>query len=127
MSEPQPYRILLVDDEKNFLYIFMDYLQYSGYDVLAAADGEEALELLQTEHFDIVLLDLGMPKVDGWQVCESIRRDPKTSGLPVILLTAYGGAANHKRAAELKVQVYITKPCEPSELVKEIKRCLGPI
>ncbi|MFA5975994.1 MAG: response regulator [Elusimicrobiota bacterium] len=125
MPESRPTRVLLVDDEKNFLYIFMDYLQFSGYDVVTAANGEEALALLQTERFDIVLLDLGMPKVNGWQVCEAIKRDPKTSGLPIILLTVYAEAEYHKRAEELKVQVYLTKPCEPSELVKEIKRCLA--
>ena len=126
MANPPPVRVLLVDDEVAILDMFSSYLSLSGFDVITARDGAEALGLVVSAMPHIVVLDIKMPKLDGWEACERIKRDPRTCGIPVIFLTAYDQVEDHARAKRLCVQDYVTKPCEPSELVRVIQRVLQP-
>jgi CheY-like chemotaxis protein len=124
MPAPPPVRVLLVDDEPSILEIFSQYLELSGYQVITGVDGEEALEKTRREKPDIIVLDIRMPKMDGWEVCERIKKDPSVCGIPVIFLTAFDQVQDHERARRLCVQGYIAKPCHPSTLVQQIKNCM---
>jgi len=119
-----PVRVLLVDDEPLTLESYARYLEFSGFEVITALDGEEALAKVKKEKPDIVFLDIRMPKMDGWEACRRIKEDPAICGTPIVFLTAFDQAQDHERAKSLCVQGYITKPCEPSELVRQIRACV---
>jgi DNA-binding response OmpR family regulator len=120
----RPIRVLLADDEEPILESYAAYLEFSGYEVIKAIDGEDALEKIRKEKPDIIFLDLRMPKIDGWEACRRIKNDPKICGIPVIFLTALDQTRDHERARALCVQGYLTKPCEPAELVHQIQACI---
>ncbi len=99
--------ILIIDDEMRMRRIIADYLRIKGYRTVEAADGIEALEVFRHEHPDLVLLDVMMPRMDGWQVCEEIRR---TSAVPIIMLTAKSEEEDELQGFELGADEYIAKP-----------------
>src|SRR5262245_61086265 len=88
-ATPASVRVLLVDYEPSILQMLSHYLEFSGYNVITAKDGEEALQKVRKEKPDIIFLDIRMPKMDGWEVCRRIKEDPTTCGVPVVFLTAY--------------------------------------
>ncbi len=113
-------KILLVDDERAIVKILSIKLRVSGYDVITACNGEEALRLTDSEKPDLILLDIIMPKVDGFQVLERLRGRPD---LPVIALSAR--LENARKARDLGVKDFLTKPFEVDELVSRINSVLG--
>jgi CheY-like chemotaxis protein len=122
-----PLRVLLVDDEPAILEMFSNYLSFSGFDVVTAYDGVDALERIASAMPNIVILDIKMPRMDGWETCERIKKDPRTCGLPVIFLTAFDQTQDRERARRLCVQGYVAKPCDPAELIRIIRKVLQPI
>src|SRR5438445_5370543 len=110
----RPVRVLVVDDEPSILEMFAHYLEYCGYEVITAMDGENGVMKAKEEKPDIIFLDIRMPRIDGWEACRRIKDDPTTCGIPVIFLTAFDQVRDHERARALCVQGYIAKPCEPS-------------
>lgn len=100
-------RILIIEDEKAIQDVLYDLLTDAGYEVFLAGDGLEGLSLFRSQAFALILLDIMMPKIDGYAVCELIRQE---SGVPVIMLTAMDDEEAQIRAFELKVDDYITKP-----------------
>jgi CheY-like chemotaxis protein len=126
MSKPPPIRVLLADDEPAILDMFSSYLRLSNFEVTTAIDGAIALKLLDSVKPDIIILDIKMPKVDGWEACERIKNNPQTCGIPVVFLTAFDQQQDHERARRLCVQGYVTKPCEPADLVRTIQKILSP-
>lgn len=113
--------VLVVDDERNIVQLARMYLASEGYSVEAAYDGVEALEKIKAHRPDIVVLDLMMPKLDGWEVCRRLRKE---SDLPVIILTARGDDSDKILGLELGADDYVTKPFNPRELVSRVKAVL---
>ena len=113
--------ILVVDDEPKILALARDYLEHAGFGVRTAADGPSALEAVRRERPDLVVLDLGLPGLDGLDVTRSIRRD---SSLPIIMLTARDDELDKLLGLELGADDYLTKPFSPRELVARIRAVL---
>ena len=111
-------RILVVDDELKIVELVSDYLKRSGYEVLTAHDGESALQKVQREKPDLIILDLGLPIIDGLDVTRSIRQ---SSVAPIIMLTARSDESDKLIGLELGADDYITKPFSPKELVARVR------
>jgi DNA-binding response OmpR family regulator len=116
--------ILVVDDEAKISQIVMAYLQRDGYRVLRAENGWVALELARAELPDLVVLDLMLPEVSGWDVCRALRRDARTAELPIIMLTARDEVADRIVGLELGADDYVVKPFDPKELVARVHAVL---
>jgi DNA-binding response OmpR family regulator len=113
--------ILVVDDERKIVDLARDYLEHAGFAVVTAADGEAAIDAVQRRHPDLVVLDLGLPGLDGLDVTRRIRRD---SNLPVIMLTARDDELDKLIGLELGADDYLTKPFSPRELVARVRAVL---
>lgn len=113
-------KILVVDDEVYILHILDFSLGAEGYEVITAADGEEAIEKARVEKPDLVVLDIMMPKVDGFEACRRLKASPETSGIPVILLTAKGREVDRQMGMEVGADGYIVKPFSPTKLIEKI-------
>jgi two-component system alkaline phosphatase synthesis response regulator PhoP len=118
-------KILVVDDEIYIVHILDFSLGMEGYEVVTALDGEQALEKLQSDRPDLIVLDIMMPKLDGYEVCKAIKSDPETRQIPVILLSAKGRNVDQKLGFEVGADDYITKPFSPRKLVERINQLLG--
>ena len=118
-------RILVVDDEIYIVHILDFSLGMEGYEVITALDGEQALEKLKSERPDLIVLDIMMPKLDGYEVCKAIKSDPGTRHIPVILLSAKGRNVDQKLGFDVGADDYITKPFSPRKLVERINQLLG--
>ncbi len=119
-------RILVVDDDENILSLERTILEQKGFAVTTAAGGAEALKLLDAEAFDLVLLDVMMPEVDGFTVCRKIKEDPRTKELPVIFLTAKGGGEALAEGFESGAIMYINKPFTANKLLTIVNTMLEP-
>jgi two-component system alkaline phosphatase synthesis response regulator PhoP len=117
-------RILVVDDEIYIVHILEFTLTMEGYEVLTAADGEEALRRLEQDRPDLVVLDIMMPKVDGYEVLRRIRADEEFRQLPVILLSAKGRPIDRDTGLEIGADDYIVKPFSPRRLLEKIQDLL---
>ena len=113
--------ILVVDDEPKITQLVRDYLERAGFGVVTAADGREALMRARTEHPDLVVLDLGLPQLDGLDVTRRLRRD---ADVPIIMLTARDDETDKLIGLELGADDYVTKPFSPRELVARIRAVL---
>jgi two-component system, OmpR family, alkaline phosphatase synthesis response regulator PhoP len=113
--------VLVVDDERNIVQLAKLYLRNEGYQVESAFNGREALEKVKQVRPNIVLLDLMMPELDGWEVCKQLRRD---GDVPIVMLTARGDDVDKVVGLELGADDYITKPFNPRELVARVKAVL---
>jgi len=116
-----PSTILVADDEKHIVQLIKLYLTNEGYQVETAADGQEALDKARRLRPDLVVLDLMMPRVDGWEVCRRLRKE---SNVPVIMLTARTEDVDKIVGLELGADDYVTKPFNPRELVARVKAVL---
>jgi DNA-binding response OmpR family regulator len=114
-------RILVVDDEPKIARLIVDYLAQAGFTVSAARDGEEALRRARQERPDLIVLDLGLPRLDGLEVTRRLRRD---SGVPIIMLTARNDETDKVVGLELGADDYVTKPFSPRELTARIRAVL---
>jgi DNA-binding response OmpR family regulator len=113
--------ILVVDDERRIVDIVKAYLERDGYKVLTAHDGRSALEVARREHPDLIILDLMLPEVSGWDVCRTLR---KASDVPIIMLTARDETSDKIVGLELGADDYVSKPFDPKELVVRVKAVL---
>ncbi|MEL6322330.1 MAG: response regulator, partial [Cyanobacteria bacterium J06626_14] len=114
-------KILVVDDENAIRQILATRLSMGGYDVVVAANGEEALQVFAQEEPDLVVLDVMMPKLDGYSVCQELR---KKTDVPIIMLTALGEIADRITGLEMGADDYLAKPFSPKELEARIKAIL---
>jgi DNA-binding response OmpR family regulator len=119
-------RILVVDDDENILNLEKTILEQKGFDVTGAAGGSEALKLLAEKDFDLVLLDVMMPEVDGFTVCRKIKDDPRLKDIPVIFLTARGGGEALAEGFESGAVMYINKPFTANKLLTIVNTMLEP-
>ncbi len=117
-------KILIVDDEPDAIELIEFNLKSAGYEVVTAADGEEALKKAREVLPALIILDLMLPEVDGLEVCKILRRDPKTSAIPIVMVTAKAAEIDRVLGLELGADDYITKPFSPRELVLRVKRLL---
>ena len=113
--------ILVVDDERQIAQIARDYLEHAGYSVITAGEGIEAIALARERHPDLVVLDLGLPRLDGLEVAKRLRRE---SSVPIIMLTARVEESDRLAGLELGADDYITKPFSPRELVARVRAVL---
>jgi len=117
-----PKKILAVDDEKHIVRLVQVNLERAGYTVITANDGKEALEKVNEENPDLVVLDVMMPYMDGFEVLQNLRRSPATRDIPVIMLTAKAQDADVFKGWQSGVDCYLTKPFNPMELLSFVKR-----
>src|SRR5206468_9982391 len=115
-------KILAVDDERHIVRLVEVNLQRAGYEVVTAYDGREALEKVKSEKPDLVVLDVMMPYMDGFEVLKHLKADPSTAEIPVIMLTAKAQDADVFRGWQSGVDCYLTKPFNPMELLTFVKR-----
>ena len=118
-------KILVVDDEIYIVHILDFSLGMEGYNVVTALDGEQAVEKARTEKPDLIVLDIMMPKLDGYETCKILKADELTKDIPVILLSAKGRNVDQKIGFEVGADDYITKPFSPRKLVERINAVLG--
>ena len=114
-------KILVVDDDKNICELLRLYIEKDGFQVVIANDGKRALEMFRAEQPDLIMLDIMLPELDGWQVCREIR---KTSKVPIIMLTAKSDERDELLGFELGIDEYITKPFSPKILVARVEAIL---
>ena len=119
------HRILLVDDESTILKVVGKRLEAGGFEVLIAEDGFEALAKTLVEHPDLIVLDLMMPKMDGVQVCEELKKDPRCRGIPVVIFTGKGTDADANTCRKLGISAYVHKADGTANLLREIDRLLS--
>ncbi len=117
-----PKKILAVDDEKHIVRLVQVNLERQGYEVVTANDGREALEKVESEKPDLVVLDVMMPYMDGFEVLQNLRRNANTRDIPVIMLTAKAQDADVFKGWQSGVDCYLTKPFNPMELISFVKR-----
>ena len=115
------YKILIVDDDENICELLRLYLEKDGFDTIVANDGEQAVDFASKYSPDLILLDIMLPKLDGWQVCREIR---KTSETPIIMLTAKGETFDKILGLELGADDYVSKPFDTKEVIARIKAVL---
>lgn len=117
-------KILLVDDEPDIVLMVSNRLKASGYEVLSALDGQAGLELAKTTKPDLIILDLMLPKMDGYKVCGFIKKDSRYSRIPVIMFSAKAQQDDIKTGEELGADAYIVKPFDSSVLLAKIAELL---
>ncbi len=116
--------ILVVDDEQHIVDLARLYLERDGFRVLSAGDGATALAMVRQQRPALMILDLMLPQVDGWEVCRRIRNDPRTAELPILMLTARDDDVDKVVGLEMGADDYMTKPFNPRELVARVKAIL---
>jgi DNA-binding response OmpR family regulator len=119
------HRILIVDDEPSIVVPLEFLMKREGYEVAVAADGQAALDALAGPPPDLVILDVMLPKMSGFDVCRRIREEPRWRGLKILMLTAKGRDSEMQRGLELGADAYVTKPFSTRDLVARIRALLG--
>ena len=125
MHSQGPEKIMIVEDEEGTRETWQEFFQGSGYDVFGAGDGQQALDMIRINRPDIVLLDLRLPGLDGYQVCQRLKSDPLTSEIPVIMVTAFlTGSSDTVRGLEYGADDYLNKPVDLDVLAAKVKSVL---
>jgi two-component system alkaline phosphatase synthesis response regulator PhoP len=118
-------KVLIADDEPNIVISLEFLLRREGFEVLVAVDGEEALAKARAERPDLVLLDVMMPKMNGFDVCQALRADPELASMRVLMLTAKGRETEVSKGLGLGADGYMTKPFSTKDLVEQVRLLLG--
>lgn len=119
-------KILIVDDEEDIVNLIRMILEDAGYSVASVTDGREALRRIEKDQYDLILLDIMMPFLSGWEVLEAMRSNVETRNTPVALLTARASPREDNSAHPTDYCDYITKPFEPDDLLRRIRQILSP-
>lgn len=117
--------ILVVDDFEDNREMYTQYLRFNGYRVAEAVDGLDALTKAAALRPDLIVMDLSLPRLDGWEATRRLKKDPATSHIPVVALTGHALAGHEEGAREAGCDSFVTKPCIPADLEAEIRRVLG--
>lgn len=123
-TDPAPL-VLVVDDVAHGREIFAEYLEFRGFRVATAADGLEALDKAFELLPDVILMDLSLPELDGWEATKRLKSDDRTKAIPVIALTAHALVSAHDKAKAAGCDSVVTKPCVPKDLEAEVRRQLA--
>ncbi|MDQ1746524.1 MAG: hypothetical protein QOD07_787 [Frankiaceae bacterium] len=116
------HRVLVVDDDDVIRQLITVNLELEGFDVVAATDGQDALDKVKDANVSVVTLDVMMPRVDGWEAAARLRNDPDTAHIKVVLLSARAQEADLQRGEKIGVDAYLTKPFDPDELIDIVRR-----
>jgi CheY-like chemotaxis protein len=119
-----PYKVLAVDDNLDTILILSTVLEKEGYTVITARDGLEAIEKVQSDLPALILLDLMMPKMNGFDVCRAVKENPKTRHIPILILTAKTDPLSREQGLALGAKEYLTKPLNPREILTKVKEHL---
>jgi two-component system, cell cycle response regulator DivK len=125
MVDTQNPLVLVVEDYQDAREMYAAYLQFSGYRVAEAANGLEALDKTRELMPDIILMDLALPKMDGWEATRRLKADERTKHIPIVALTGHALAGHAEGARQAGCDAFVTKPCLPDALVSEIERMLS--
>lgn len=125
MVQMERKRILIVDDARTIQLMMATLLAKGPYTIATAADGEEGVEKALADPPDLILLDVCMPKMDGFEVCRRLRSDPATQTVPIIMMTTRGEVQNVEQGYTAGCTDYLTKPVNNGELLAKIRACLG--
>jgi len=117
-------RILVAEDDLDNRRIVVKVLSACGYETIEATDGNAAVSLARSEHPDLVIMDLAMPGVDGWEASRRLKADAQTADIPIIALTAHAMRGDEERAREAGCDGYLPKPCRPETLRETVRRFL---
>ena len=117
--------VLIAEDERELRQLYAQQLTISGFDVIEAANGAEAIDLTSMRLPDVILMDLSMPVLDGWEATRRLRANTRTAHIPVVALTAHDGAGELQRATSAGCDWFVPKPCAPDALITEIRRVLS--
>ncbi len=117
--------ILIVDDMEDNRAIYVQYFRFQGYRVAEGANGREALDQAVRLQPDLIVMDLSLPIMDGWEATRRLKRDDRTKRIPVVALTGHAMAGQSKAAKDAGCDGYVTKPCLPEDLETELRRFLG--
>ncbi len=118
-------KVLVVDDEINITQILEFSIGAEGYEVISASNGEEAIEKARSEQPDLIILDIMMPRIDGYEACRILKANPVTKNIPVLLLTAKGRDIDKRLGYEVGATDYIVKPFSPNKLIDRIHKLLS--
>ncbi len=117
-------KVLIVDDEPGIIVALQFLMEQSGYATTVAFSGEEAMEAVARHHPDLILLDIMLPVVDGFEVCQRVRENPDWNDIRIVLVTALGSEANVTKGLDLGADAYVTKPFSNADLVAKVKELL---
>lgn len=117
--------VLIVEDQGELRELYAHELARSGFDVIEAADGADAIARTAADAPDVVLMDLSLPVVDGWEATRRLKSDARTAHIPVVALTAHDGSGELQRATRAGCDWFVPKPCPPDALVVEVRRVLS--
>jgi DNA-binding response OmpR family regulator len=119
-----PKKVLIVDDEPSIIVPLQFLMEQNGYETSVAFSGEEAMETVAASHPNLILLDIMLPIIDGFEVCQRVRENPGWNDIRIILLTAMGSEANIAKGLALGADAYITKPFSNSEVIAKVKELI---
>lgn len=119
-----PKKVLIVDDEPSIIVALQFLMEQNGFETIVAFSGEEAMETIARQRPDLVLLDIMLPVVDGFEVCQRVRENPEWKDIRIVLVTALGSEANAAKGLALGADAYITKPFANADLVAKVKELL---
>lgn len=124
-AEREKPLIPIVEDQSELRHLYVHHLLISGFDVIEAANGAEAISSTAAQFPDVVLMDLSLPVVDGWEATKRLKSDANTAHIPVVALTAHDGSGELQRATNAGCDWFVPKPCPPDALITELRRVLG--
>jgi two-component system, cell cycle response regulator DivK len=124
-AERQRPLVLIVEDQSELRQLYAQQFSMSGFDVIEAGNGADAIEHTTLHTPDVVLMDLSLPIVDGWEATRRLKSDSRTSHIPVVALTAHDGSGELQRATRAGCDWFVPKPCPPDALITEVRRVLA--
>jgi two-component system, cell cycle response regulator DivK len=134
MRSPQPDQaapdrerplVLVVEDQEELRRLYVEQLEMSGFDVIEAANGQDAITHTSARTPDVVLMDLSLPILDGWEATRRLKADTRTAHIPIVALTAHDGSGELQRATRAGCDWFVPKPCPPDALITEVRRVLA--
>ncbi|HET9986768.1 MAG TPA: response regulator [Longimicrobiales bacterium] len=126
MSNNTRKTVLLVEDNEDNLVVYRTILEHVGYRVIEARDGEEGVARARQDLPDLILMDISIPKIDGWEATQRLKADAATDAIPIIALTAHALEEDRQKALQAGCDGYLAKPVEPRRVVQEVEKFVGP-
>lgn len=117
--------VLIVEDQCDLRQLYVQALTMSGFSVIEAGNGAEAITHTSEQFPDVVIMDLSLPVVDGWEATRRLKGDSRTQHIPVVALTAHDGSGELQRATRAGCDWFVPKPCQPHDLIEEVRRVIG--
>lgn len=126
MTEQKQKTVLLVEDNEDNLVVYRTILEHVGFRVIEARDGEEGVSRAKENLPDLILMDISIPKMDGWEATQRLKAFENTKAIPIIALTAHALEEDRQKALQAGCDGYLAKPVEPRRVVQEVERFVGP-